>query len=259
VSIDMGELPPPGAAALYGMTMDVTGRSDEDILSLAVNLHNQGYDAALVPVKSASGGRMTAEQLRAVADACDTAKLRFVAYVSAFRDDITPRANPELAAADGNGAIFNDTGLCAWMNPYSSGAFEYVLETCRIAADAGADEILLDNFCFPADTGSELIDYGEQTLSRRELIADYTARLAEAIPIRIGAVLYGDDTLGEGASETKGQDAAVFAEHCGRFWVYAEDEQDARQIYARAVSLGDTVRNSFAAIVGEEFYSVPEQ
>ncbi len=82
VSVDRGELPPEGAGPIRGALLEVAGRTREDILSAAVNLKNLGYTAAVVPVKPSGRERAGADELAWAADACETAKLRFVAYIS---------------------------------------------------------------------------------------------------------------------------------------------------------------------------------
>ncbi len=255
ISIDRGELPPEGAGPIHGALLEVSGRTREDILSSAVNLKNLGYTAAVVPVKPASAARVGADELAWAAEACETAGLRFVAYLSCFRDDVTPRADAALAVCGAEGEIFIDYGYSAWLNPYQEAARDMVLENCRFAVSGGADELLLDNLCFPASGNIEIIEYGDVGETPREVIGAFAALLRETFAVRLGAVISGDDTFGEGASETKGQDVALFAADFDRLWAYAADTAEAGVLAGRLASLSRQAAEQFSVIIGREYLS----
>ena len=255
ISIDRGELPPEGAGPIRGALLEASGRTQEDILSSAVNLKNLGYTAAVVPVKAADAARISAQELAWAAEACDTAGLRFVAYLSCFRDDVTPRGDPSLALCDAEGNLFVDYEYSAWLNPNLADARSVVLENCRFAVAGGADELLLDALCFPYAGNVEIIDYGGTEASPREVIGAFSAQLRETFTVRLGAVLTGDDTFGEGASETKGQDAALFAECFDRLWLYAPEEEGAKALAARLAVLTGAPENQICAVIGREYFS----
>lgn len=257
VSIDRGELPPVGAGSIHGALLEVSGRTREDILSSAVNLKNLGYTAAVVPVKPAGRERVGADELAWAADACDTANLRLVAYISCFRDDIVPRTDNALAVHDEEGNLFIDYEYSAWLNPYEAGARDMVTSHCRFAVSGGADELLLDNLCFPDSGNTAIIDYGEQDETPRELIGAFAAELRGAFSVRLGAVMSGDDTFGEGASESKGQDVALFAAHFDRIWAYAADLEAAETLYAKVSALSAEAGARFCAIAGNAYVSAP--
>ena len=69
-------------------------------------------------VQTASAPRIDAQELSWAAEACETADLRLIAYLSCFRDDVTARAQPSLAVCDAEGALFVDYDYSAWLNPY---------------------------------------------------------------------------------------------------------------------------------------------
>lgn len=257
VSVDRGELPPEGAGPIRGALLEVAGRTREDILSAAVNLKNLGYTAAVVPVKPSGRERAGADELAWAADACETAKLRFVAYISCFRDDIVPRADDALAVHDAEGNLFIDYDYSAWLNPYEAGARDMVLSHCRFAVSGGADELLLDNLCFPGSGNTAIIDYGEQDETPREVIAAFAAELRGAFAVRLGAVMSGDDTFGEGASESKGQDVALFAANFDRIWAYAADPDAAQTLYEKVSALSAEAGARFCAITGNDYVSAP--
>lgn len=257
VSIDCGELPPDGAGPIHGALLEVSGRTREDILSSAVNLRNLGYTAAVVPVKPIDQERISADELSWAADACDTANLRFVAYISCFRDDIVPRTDDALAVHDEEGNLFIDYDYSAWLNPYMQDARDMVTSHCRFAVSAGADELLLDNLCFPGSGNTAIIDYGQQDETPREIIGAFATALHDAFAVRLGAVMSGDDTFGEGASETTGQDIAIFSACFDRIWAYARNFETARALYAKVLALSPEAGAQFCAIVGNDYVNAP--
>ena len=257
ISVDRGELPPEGAGPIRGALLEVAGRTREDILSAVVNLKNLGYTAAVVQVKPAERERISADELAWAAESCDTANLRLVAYVSCFRDDVTPRTDNTLAVHDEEGSLFIDYDYSAWLNPYEERARDMVLSHCRFAVSGGADELLLDNLCFPGSGNTAIIDYGEQDKTPRELIGAFAAALRDAVSVRLGAVMSGDDTFGEGASETGGQDVTLFATHFDRVWAYAADLEAAQTLYTKLSALSAEAGGSFCAILGNEYVSAP--
>lgn len=253
VSIDAGELPPEGAGHLYGGLLEVAGRSAEEILSDAATLHAAGYTAAVVPVKAADRAAVSRTELEAARAACDEQGLRLVAYLSCFRDDITAREQPALACTDAEGNLFIDHRYSAWLNPYTAEAREAILERCRFAISCGADELILDHLSFPHSGNTEIILYPETEETPREVIAAFTAELRALGDLRMGAVLYGDDTLGEGASEEKGQDTAMFLSQMERIWVNAGDETEAQALYRQCIGLTQRAASAFGAILDDRY------
>ncbi len=256
ISIDAGELPPEGAGPIRGALLEVAGRTQADILSSAVNLKNLGYTAAIVPVKPSSAARISADELSWAADACETANLRFVAYLSCFRDDVASRADPALAVCDSEGELFIDYEYSAWLNPYEEAARDAVLENCRFAVSGGADELLLDHLCFPYEGNLSVIDYGDREESPHDVIGAFAQLLRETFSVYLGAVISGDDMFGEGASEVKGQDVAVFTESFDRVWGYAADAAQAGALAGRLGLLSQEAVDCFCAIIGADYVSI---
>ena len=256
ISIDRGELPPEGAGPVHGSLLEVAGLSREEILSAAVNLKNLGYTAAVVPVKTASAPRIDAQELSWAAEACETADLRLIPYLSCFRDDVTARAQPSLAVCDAEGALFVDYDYSAWLNPYEEAARDAVLADCRFAVSGGADELLLDNLSFPNSGNLAPIEYGDVEDSPREVIGAFAALLRETFPdLRLGAVVSGDDLFGEGASETKGQDVSLFSATFDRIWAYAADDTEAASLLEKLASLSQEAASQFCVITGRTYES----
>ena len=138
------------------------------------------------------------------------ANLRFVAYLSCFRDDVASRADSGAGRVRQRRRTVIDYEYSAWLNPYEEAARDAVLENCRFAVSGGADELLLDHLCFPYEGNLSVIDYGDREESPHDVIGAFAQLLRETFSVYLGAVISGDDMFGEGASEVKGQDVAVF-------------------------------------------------
>lgn len=78
------------------------------------------------------------------------------AYISCFKDTLGAVGYPELAVTPYNGEadFWQDNAGNGWLNPFSAAAKAYILEVIAAAAAEGFDYILLDNVCFPSDSGA---------------------------------------------------------------------------------------------------------
>lgn len=255
ISIDRGELPPDGPGYIEGAVLEVAGRTAGEIAEEAREMKARGCTAAIVPVKAADRPLITEEELEAARAACEGARLRFVAYISCFRDDVSPREDEALGLLSG-GRLFIDFTYKTWLNPYLEEARALVLERCRFAVSGGAKELLLDSLFFPYEGNVQTIDYGKQDMTPRELITAFAEEIAENFPgVRLGAVMDGDDTFGEGASEQKGQDVTVFAACFERIWIHAADREDALAVYRKAGTLSEDAGRGFAVIMDGRYVS----
>ncbi len=82
------------------------------------------------------------------------------AYISCFKDSYHTWDNAALSVRGGaDGAPWTDNAGAGWLNPFVPEARALLLEIIRSAADDGFDYILLDNVCFPADSGSATASY----------------------------------------------------------------------------------------------------
>ncbi len=82
------------------------------------------------------------------------------AYISCFKDSFHTWDNAALSVRGGaDGAPWTDNAGAGWLNPFAPEARALLLESIRGAADEGFDYILLDNVCFPADSGSATAFY----------------------------------------------------------------------------------------------------
>ncbi len=252
ISIDRGELPPADRKELRGAVLNAAGCDPDTLLSEAHALHMDGYTAAVVPVKPWSGDIPTEQELRRAAEVCRAERLRFVAYISCFRDDNAARAEGAPALRDRKGNLFIDSRYCAWLDPAAEASQSLVRDACALAVSCGAQELLLDNLCYPFAGNVENIDYGRYPPDRWTVITTFAETLAGEQKVRLGAFVGGDDTFGEGASESRGQDVTVFAGAFDSLWVDAGSRREAVSLCGRLRELaGDSA--AYCAVVDGEY------
>ncbi len=99
-----------------------------------------------------------------------------IARVVTFKDAYVPKARTDLAVARVSGGIWRDYNGVPWLNPYSRGAWDYIVAIARAAALGGFDEIQFDYVRFPTDGDLEAIVYpGKDNRKREQVIADFLA------------------------------------------------------------------------------------
>ena len=105
-------------------------------------------------------------------------KIPCAAYISCFKDSTAPENDAELSVlrTGAQGGRWTDSAGNGWLNPFSAEAREYVLRSVAAAADEGFAYIVLDNVCFPPDSGSAPAYYaGESDYSgtRNQLLRGF--------------------------------------------------------------------------------------
>ncbi|MBR2407434.1 MAG: putative glycoside hydrolase [Lachnospiraceae bacterium] len=84
-----------------------------------------------------------------------------IARIVAFKDHVASRNNPEIAVRNKDGSIYKDKEGERWLNPYNEGAWEYIVEVAKEAAEAGFDEINFDYLRTSASGSFSSADLGE--------------------------------------------------------------------------------------------------
>ena len=95
-----------------------------------------------------------------------------IARVVVFKDDLRATYYPQFAIRDSKGKLYRSKEQMAWINPYKSQSYDYVLSIAADAAKHGFDEINFDYVRFPADTS---VQYGQvnNQQNRVNAIADF--------------------------------------------------------------------------------------
>ena len=125
---------------------------DADAVAEAVRA--QGGTTALFEFK-AEDGVISAGRAPLVA-ALKKMDIPCAAYISCFKDSAAPkeRASLSVLRTGGEGGRWTDNAGNGWLNPFSEAAREYVLQAVEDASQEGFAYIVLDNVCFPTDSGS---------------------------------------------------------------------------------------------------------
>jgi hypothetical protein len=95
-----------------------------------------------------------------------------IARIAAFKDDHLARARPDLAVHFPDGRIWTGDKGTAWVDPYRTEVWDYVIDIASRAAAAGFDEIQFDYIRFPSDGKTRQCRYSRK---------DHTPETASAI------------------------------------------------------------------------------
>ncbi len=77
--------------------------------------------------------------------------IRCIAYISCFKDTVAASSLSGMEVKTSSGALFTDSSLSGWLDPFSSATSEYLTSLIKKAVDGGFDYILADNICFPTE------------------------------------------------------------------------------------------------------------
>ena len=193
----------------------------------AERLQAAGANAAVFDMKPDSGLLAYASGLEPAAEAGASAadpavngaigalnggELYTVARVSCFRDNTVPRADMSLALHTSAGN-WRDAGEYRWLSPASREARQCVGGGCRALAGRGSDELLLDNWSFPASgelswlVEDENYPAGDLTTPLEAFLAELRAALADWPEVRVSLVT--DVPSAAGERPASGQTAAL--------------------------------------------------
>ena len=147
--------------------------TEEDALAAA--MRSADADIAVLEFKNSYGTVSMHTDL--VAALHDRGK-QAAAYISCFKDTAGAAQSDAMAIRSGSeeNSIWKDNAGNNWLNPFSAEAREYLLSLVADAAETGYDYILLDNVCFPGDSGSSAAYYpgeSEFTGTRNQLLRGF--------------------------------------------------------------------------------------
>ena len=126
------------------------------------------YDMQGVPLVDEIGASSGAiEDLPAIIAELKAHDIYCIARVVALKDPFIAEAKPEWALYKGDGSIFRDNAGDAWVNPYKTEYWDYLLDVSRAAGEIGFDEIQFDYIRFCTERGVGDVVYDEaDTLGR---------------------------------------------------------------------------------------------
>lgn len=188
----------------------------------------QDYNAVVIDVKSVFGnfyysteitGASTAsadvvdltEVDKLISDLTAQPNLTVIARVPAFSDPVYALAHQTQGLPLYSGALWMDDNDCYWLNPYSNGVQGYLSSIGLELAQLGFDEVLYDDFYFPAD---DRIAWTTDAITKEGAVADAAEHIKDN--------LFGNDLLVSFGSRQ--QDVAAFAD---RIYITTDDPSDA--------------------------------
>ena len=101
-----------------------------------------------------------------------------VGHLACFLDSAYARALPETALVREDGQLWYDGQGQAWLDPTNAQVLQYITALVKECGELGFKEVLLDWFCYPADTtGAANI-----APDKAQALADFAEKLRAALP-----------------------------------------------------------------------------
>ena len=141
-----------------------------------------------------------------------------IARIVCFKDPVYSAENPELAIKDKNGGLWTDKSGNTWLDPYKTGAWDYIIDIAKESAGLGFDEVQFDYIRFPTDGNINEIDYGSIAEEKTKAYVigeflEYAREKLKAENVYISADVFGIIAVSRLDSETIGQDLNIMARH----------------------------------------------
>ena len=122
-----------------------------------------------------------------------------VGHIVCFSDNAFAQSRTDCALVRADGGLWYDAAGQAWLDPTDPEVLRYLTALCRECGELGFNEVLLDNFCYPAsgDTAAIANDDGD----RAQILTDMAKTLRSSLPEGVAlSVTYrgsGDLTLAQ--------------------------------------------------------------
>lgn len=107
-----------------------------------------------------------------------------IARIPAFRDAWLGEHRPEWCIQKADGTVFKDRDGNAWVNPYKTEAWDYLVEIATEAKEIGFDEVQFDYVRFCTEKGMKEAVFDEadvQGRSRTDIICEFMAYAYEKL------------------------------------------------------------------------------
>lgn len=153
-----------GNESLLALHLTPSQFSSLDYAELLNEIRSKGANSCVIEFKDTYGyvyfdinSFIGASADKKIADAWDKVEylkengIKCIAYISCFKDTVAASALSGMEVKTSSGALFTDSSLSGWLDPFSSAATEYLTALMKKAVDGGFDYILADNVCFPTE------------------------------------------------------------------------------------------------------------
>jgi len=143
-----------GGAAYLEDNINLVLNSELNAVVVDLKESNGVYFNSQNEVARSSGSVMGNYDLNLVVQRCHEEGIRVIGRIVCFNDPTLAEADPSRAICDsaGNVLYFTTEGSHAFLNPYDTDNWDYLIDLAYEAIDAGVDEIQFDYIRFP--TGS---------------------------------------------------------------------------------------------------------
>ncbi len=159
--------------------MDLMGKTE--LNSIVIDVKSErgrlAWDSQVPLAKQINAAYAEGIDLGEVIARCRAQNIYCIARMPVFQDTLLATARPAQAIRYPNGAVFTENGGAAWLNPYNTDNWNYVLALAKEIVALGFDEIQFDYVRFPGRFGA--LDLGTEN-SEEKRVAAITGFLARA-------------------------------------------------------------------------------
>jgi len=148
------------------------------VIDLKDSLGKVAYDSQVPLVKELGSGEDRMKNLSGILDDLHQKGFYLIARIPVFEDKELANKKPEWAIKDRrNGRIWQDNKGLSWVDPSSTGVWDYNLDIAKEALDLGFDEINFDYVRFPSDGSMANLVYPlwDQTADKSEVMRQFFA------------------------------------------------------------------------------------
>ena len=122
-----------------------------------------------------------------------------VGHIVCFSDNAFAQARTDCALVRADGGLWYDAAGQAWLDPTDPEVLRYLTALCRECGELGFNEVLLDNFCYPAsgDTAAIANDDGDRAQILTDMAKTLRSSLPEGVALSVAYRGSGDLTLAQ--------------------------------------------------------------
>ena len=116
-----------------------------------------------------------------------------VGRIYCFRDEAASKQNSDLSMEYQNGGRWSDYNSEHWLDPTNPDVVTYLCDIAQSAADAGCDEILLDEFTFPLRGHIDRIEFFNEPDSQAAALLDVMQEIQNTVGDSVAVSLTASD------------------------------------------------------------------
>lgn len=138
-----------------------------------------------------------------------------IARIVTFKDKVVGQTHPERLVHTKSGEIFETPQGETWLDPYNKDNWDYILEICEEAVNAGFKEIQFDYVRFHESMNDEVCDFPDDQ-TRIEIITEFVEYMytnLHDMGVVVSADVFGTIITSKIDSEIVGQDYKELIKH----------------------------------------------